>query len=103
MPASNPYAYLFLDLAFLFGMLLICLPFLTKLRLRRSRLALAILGLFALWCCVDWLAVGIGIWSFPVGRTLSFRLLGLPLEEYAVFVIHSLVCLFLIATSEERA
>ena len=51
------------------------------------RLVAAILPaavLFVLW---DWAATEAGQWRFDPAQTFPWRLLGLPLEEYAFFVV----------------
>lgn len=85
-------SYLFLEVAVvLFAMLV------TMGRVRWSFLATrwfvtraAVLGVF--WLAVDQVALGLGLWAFPEGGSLPFRLLGLPVEEYALFVMSSVVC-----------
>jgi lycopene cyclase domain-containing protein len=90
------FAYLFLE-----GCVLLAAAFLinrtTALRVLGSWRFIAVASvLFFVWFAVDSLAVWLGLWSFPRGRTLVFRLAGLPLEEILLFGIHSIVCLVLL-------
>jgi lycopene cyclase domain-containing protein len=48
------------------------------------------------WFCIDQVAVGLGIWDFPDGGTLPIRLLSLPLEEYLLFFLHTVICFLLL-------
>lgn len=42
---------------------------------------------FFVWFVIDQIALYIGLWSFPEGATLPFRLAGLPIEEYILFIL----------------
>jgi lycopene cyclase domain-containing protein len=55
-----------------------------------------IVGLTALWWAVDVVAVHLGFWHFPSGRTLPFRAFGLPLEEFLGLFTHTLVTFALV-------
>ncbi|KAA0254707.1 MAG: lycopene cyclase domain-containing protein [Acidobacteria bacterium] len=94
MPSAR-WSYLFLELAVLLTVLLLCAPHLSRVRARVGALISVVVGLFVMWCLVDWIAVSLGIWTFPPGGTLAYRWHGLPLEEYLVFLIHSGVCFLL--------
>jgi lycopene cyclase domain-containing protein len=48
------------------------------------------------WFLIDQVAVGLGLWSFPQGGTLRIRLLSLPVEEYLLFFVHTVVCFLLL-------
>lgn len=52
----------------------------------------AIAGLAFIWFMLDQIAVHLGLWTFPQGGTLPLRFFSLPIEEYVLFVLHSLVC-----------
>jgi lycopene cyclase domain-containing protein len=91
------FAYLFLELAMIvffvgFGWGQFQFGQLQPKRLWRSA---AILG--TVWLVADLAAVRLGLWSFPPGRTLPMRLIGLPIEEYILFVLHTIICVLLIA------
>jgi len=49
-------------------------------------------GLFFFWLVLDLIALALGLWYFPEGGTFPVRILGLPLEEYGIFLIHTFVC-----------
>ena len=54
-----------------------------------------------LWWTVDIIAVRLGLWSFPIGATLPFRLLGLPIEEFLGLLTHTLVTFLLVRFFEK--
>jgi|GEM_PF-2355598 len=44
------------------------------------------------WFLIDQIALRLGLWVFPEVGTLPIRLFSLPLEEYLLFFLHTLVC-----------
>lgn len=50
------------------------------------------LGLAVFWFAIDQIAVRLGLWSFPPTVESTFRLLSLPVEEYVMFFLHTVVC-----------
>jgi lycopene cyclase domain-containing protein len=85
-------AYLATEIALL-AFILAIKPRGIPFRLFVSRRFLAVgAALFLVWMALDLVAVSLGLWSFPTGGTLDFRFLGLPIEEYAMFFIHTVVC-----------
>lgn len=50
------------------------------------------LSLAAFWFAIDQLAIHLRLWSFPPSESSTFRLLSLPIEEYALFFLHTVVC-----------
>ena len=54
---------------------------------------LTALGLMGFWFLIDQTAVRLGLWAFPVGKNSSVQLLSLPVEEYLMFFLHSIICL----------
>jgi hypothetical protein len=44
------------------------------------------------WFVIDQIAVFAGLWMFPENGRFTFKLLSLPLEEYVMFFLHTLVC-----------
>ncbi len=53
-------------------------------------------GLYFFWLALDLAAVRLGLWFFPIEGTLPWRLLGLPLEEHGIFLIHTILCYVLL-------
>jgi len=53
-------------------------------------------ALVLFWFCIDQVAVALGLWTFPEGGTLPFRLFSLPLEEYLLFFLHTVICFLFI-------
>jgi lycopene cyclase domain-containing protein len=88
MTLSSPY--LFLELA----LLVFLLGFgweQWRLRDLFSRwLWFTALGLACFWFAIDQIAVRLGLWAFPENG--SFKLLSLPVEEYVMFLLHTLIC-----------
>jgi len=88
-----PSPYLFLELALLvfvagFGW--------EQWRLRDLRSRWFLVTAFSLagfWFAIDQIAVHLGLWSFPPTKESSFRLVSLPVEEYVMFCLHTVVCL----------
>lgn len=56
----------------------------------KRNVALIAIALFIFWSIVDILAVHASVWSFP--RDAYVHVGGLPLEEYIVFVVHTMLC-----------
>ncbi len=101
MPGSSPY--LFLEL----GLMLFVIAFGWR-HWRVSDLAsrpfLRAAGILVItWFIVDQTAVHLGLWDFPPGGTWRIRFLGLPLEEYFLFILHPIICLALIRQAKAGA
>jgi lycopene cyclase domain-containing protein len=90
MSLSSPY--LFLELA----LFVFLLGFgweewrLQELWSRGFVLTAMLLAVF--WFAIDQIAVHLGLWTFPKTASSSFRLMSLPVEEYVLFFLHSVVC-----------
>ena len=90
--SSPSHAYLFLELAAIVYLLGFGAQY---LRLESASVApwlKASGSLVLLWFVVDQIALKLGIWTFPEGGSLHFRLFQLPAEEYLGFFLHTLVC-----------
>jgi lycopene cyclase domain-containing protein len=84
--------YLFAELAIMVMTLLIK-PRSVPWRLFTSkRFIIMATGLFCIWWIVDLIALALGLWYFPPSGTFRIRLLGLPVEEYGIFLVHTVVC-----------
>ena|SRR5438067_3673755 len=59
--------------------------------------------LLCLWVIADRVAIALGIWHFRPGATLPIRIIGLPVEEYAMFLTHAVGCQMLIANFDRPA
>lgn len=53
---------------------------------------LTALGLACFWFVIDQAAVRLGLWEFPDNGATSAKLFLLPLEEYVMFFLHSVIC-----------
>jgi lycopene cyclase domain-containing protein len=90
MSLSSPY--LFLELA----LFIFLLGFgweqwrLQELCSRWFVLTGVVLAIF--WFAIDQIAVHLGLWTFPKTASSSFRLMSLPVEEYVLFFLHTVVC-----------
>jgi lycopene cyclase domain-containing protein len=94
VPSSS--AYLFLELAIVVFVLGFCWEEWRPRELMSRVFWRPALGLAVVWFAIDEVAVRLGLWSFPAGGTLPTRVLALPLEECALFVLHTLLCMLLL-------
>lgn len=54
------------------------------------------LGLACFAFVMDQAAIRLGVWAFPDGSNFSLKLLSMPLEEYVMFFLHTMICFILI-------
>ena|SRR5437868_5000906 len=95
--SSSSYGYIFLEVAAIVYLLGFGAPYLRAPNFRRAALLKTAVGVVFMWFVLDQIALGLGIWTFPEGRTLRFRLFRLPIEEYLGFLLHTIAC-FALAT-----
>jgi lycopene cyclase domain-containing protein len=100
---SSSAAYLFLELAIIVYAIGFGWEHWDVKRLLSPVYLYPAIGLAVLWFALDEIAVFLGLWSFPDGGTLPIRILSLPLEEYIIFFLHSLVCFILVNRYSSRA
>jgi lycopene cyclase domain-containing protein len=94
MPLTSPYLFLeFAVLAYIIGF---GWEVLELQHLLSRRFLSAAMGLSVLWFGLDQIALGLDLWTFPNGGTLPFRLFSLPIEEYVLFFLHTLLCALLV-------
>lgn len=55
---------------------------------------LTALGLACFWFVIDQIAVRLGLWAFPDDG--NWKLLSLPIEEYIMFFLHTVICLIFV-------
>ena len=101
MPSN--WAYIFLELAIVTYAVGFGWEHWNIRKMFTSRLLCAMLLLAVVWFALDEIAVSMGFWDFPEGGTLPIRILRLPLEEYIIFFLHSVVCFILIGRYGNRA
>lgn len=94
--SSPSSAYLFVELAVLCFMIGFCGEEFRGKEFRDPKIWQAVAGLAAFWFLIDEIAIWLGLWTFPNGNSLPFRLFSLPLEEYLLFFMHTLLCLALL-------
>jgi lycopene cyclase domain-containing protein len=44
------------------------------------------------WFVIDQIAIRLDLWAFPKTGTLPIQIFSLPVEEYVLFFLHTLVC-----------
>lgn len=101
MPATS--AYLFLELALLAYAVGFGWEHLDSGRLLSRSFLYAASGLAFFWFCIDQIAIELGLWTFPDGATLSFRFFSLPIEEYLLFFLHTLICVLFVRQYDREA
>ena len=60
------------------------------------------LGLALFWFVIDEIAIYLGLWTFPEGGTLSFRVFSLPIEEYLLFFFHTIICFIFVTNYNSK-
>lgn len=95
MPSAST-AYLFLELAVVMYIIGFSWEHISLRELATRTVWLAAFGLACFWFLIDQIAIQLGLWTFPYTGTLPFRLLSLPLEEYLLFFLHTLICIVLL-------
>jgi len=63
---------------------------------------LSALGLAGFAFIVDQLAVHLGVWAFPDGSNFRLKIFSMPLEEYGMFVLHTLLCFIFVRHYSEE-
>ena len=89
-------SYLLLELAVLAYLLGFSYEYWRFRRLFSRTFFFPAVSLAVIWFSVDSLALHLALWEFPSEGNLPLRLLGLPLEEYILFFLHTLVCFILV-------
>jgi len=90
---QSRYAYLFTEIAGLLIAYTFTSPFVNWKILGTKAVLMRIGILFLIWILVDQIAVHLGIWTFSDHNSISILLLDLPVEEYAIFLLHSVYCI----------
>ena len=90
------WAYLFLELSILVFFLGFGWEHWSVRELGSRRFWLPAGSLACFWFLIDQIAVALGLWSFPENGTLPVRLFRLPIEEYVLFFLHTLLCSILL-------
>jgi lycopene cyclase domain-containing protein len=89
-------SYLFLEGTILVFFLGFCWEHMNPRELMSLHFWLPAAFLAALWFTIDQIAIGLGLWNFPYGGTIRFRLFAMPLEEYILFLLHTFMCFLLL-------
>ena len=92
----NNLSYLFLEIAVFITIYIIAQNFIQLKEFLNKVLISKFIVLIFFWFIIDQIAIHLNLWSFPTGKTLNFRFFNLPLEEYTLFLLHSIVCYMLI-------
>jgi lycopene cyclase domain-containing protein len=89
-------AYLFLELAIVIYIFGFGWEHWRAVRLNSRTWFLSAVFLAGIWFMLDQIALHLGLWTFPKGGSLPIRLAALPIEEYIIFFLHTLICLILL-------
>jgi lycopene cyclase domain-containing protein len=89
----NLSPYLFLELALLVFVLGFGWEQWNLRELWSRWVLLAASSLAAFWFTIDQVAIHLGLWAFPPRAESTLRFLSLPVEEYLMFFLHTMVCL----------
>src|SRR5258708_33345266 len=101
---ASSAAYLFLELAIVIYVLGFGWEYWRAAQLHSRTTLLSAVFLASIWFTLDQIAMHLGLWTFPEGGSLPIRFVALPIEEYVLFFLHTLVCLILITRySKDRA
>jgi len=92
----SSHAYLFLELAIIVYFIGFGWEYWRAARLRSRTTWIAVFALSCVWFVLDQVALHFGLWTFPDGGSLPVRIFALPIEEYILFFIHTLICLMLL-------
>jgi len=92
----TPSAYLFLELAIISFFVGFGWEHWDLKELRAPVFWLPALALAGIWFAIDQIAIQLGLWTFPQTGTFPIRLFSLPLEEYVLFFLHTLLCFILL-------
>jgi lycopene cyclase domain-containing protein len=61
---------------------------------------LTALALACFWFVIDQIAVRLGLWAFPDEG--NWKLLSLPIEEYIMFFLHTVICFIFVRHYSEE-
>lgn len=100
--SSSSCGYIFLELAAIAYLLGFGAPYLRVPTFRRTALLKLAVGVVFMWFVLDQIALRLGIWTFPDGGTLRFRIFHLPIEEYLGFLLHTIACYALATRNNVR-
>ncbi len=100
MPRSS--AYLFIEMSVLVYLLGFGWERWTLRELFTRAFWLPAVSLAAVWFAIDQVAVRLGIWAFPSSGTLHYRIFALPIEEYLLFFLHTLMCFVFLTWHSEN-
>jgi lycopene cyclase domain-containing protein len=88
---SQNLSYALFDLSGTAGALLVIYSIGALKTLTTRRFLFVLTGQYLLWIAWDYLAVRLGVFSFPPEGNLPIRILGLPAEEHLFFPFHSIL------------
>ena len=98
MTLTSPY--LFLELALLIFLLGFGWEQWDLRDIFSRRFVLTALGLACFWFVIDQIAVRLGLWAFPDSG--NWKVLSLPIEEYIMFFLHTIICFIFVRHYSER-
>ena len=89
---NSKFAYLFTEIAGLLIAYVFTSSFVNWKIFLNKKLLLKIALMFLVWIVIDQIAVNLSIWSFPEENSFDVLVFHLPVEEYALFLLHSVYC-----------
>jgi lycopene cyclase domain-containing protein len=67
------------------------------------RFLLVAFGVACFWFLIDQAAVRLELWAFPTHANSYPKLLSLPVEEYLMFFLHTIICLIFVRHYSETS
>lgn len=90
---QSKYAYIFTEIAGVLIAYTFTSPFVNWKILCKKTILIRIGVMFLIWVLVDQIAIHLGIWAFSDRNSISILITNLPIEEYAIFLLHSVYCI----------
>ena len=86
------FAYLFLELAIVAYIIGFGWEHWSLKELFSGPILYAASALATVWFVLDQIAITLGLWTFPSSGTMAVRIVSLPIEEYLIFFLHTVIC-----------
>ncbi len=88
--------YLFIEFAIFLTMLIFVIDIINWKKILSKQFFVVLFLLFILWFIIDQIAIMLELWHFPEGGTFSARIFNLPIEEYIIFLLHTIIVVMLL-------
>ena len=93
---DSKHAYLFTEITALIMIYTFTSPFVNWKIFFHKAILIRSAIMFVLWILIDQVAVSLSIWSFSNDNSFVALILNLPVEEYILFILHSIFCVVFI-------